>query len=105
MSNRTAVDSEGSWFEPDHLTELRRRLPIIIVLVIVLIIRFKVDPVISLVLSSLYLGLATGVGFLGTIKAITTGFGEIMTKVGLLIGFGVLMWRLAIWRLQTRLVD
>ena len=28
MSNRTAVDSEGSWFEPDHLTELRRRLPI-----------------------------------------------------------------------------
>lgn len=64
---------------------------IAIVLVIVLIIRFKVDPVISLVLSSLYLGLATGVGFTGTIKAITTGFGEIMTKVGLLIGFGVLI--------------
>lgn len=28
MSNRTAVDSEGSWFEPEHVTELRRRLPI-----------------------------------------------------------------------------
>ena len=64
---------------------------IAIVAVIVLIIRFKVDPVISLVISSLYLGLATGVGFSETIKAITTGFGEIMTKVGLLIGFGVLI--------------
>lgn len=28
MSNRTAVDSEGSWFEPEQVTELRRRLPI-----------------------------------------------------------------------------
>jgi GntP family gluconate:H+ symporter len=64
---------------------------IAIVLVVLLIIRFKVDPVISLVLSSLYLGLASGVGFTGTITAITTGFGEIMTKVGLLIGFGVLI--------------
>ncbi len=64
---------------------------IAIIAVIVLIIRFKVDPVISLVISSLYLGLATGVGFTETIKAITTGFGEIMTKVGLLIGFGVLI--------------
>lgn len=64
---------------------------IAILLVVVLIIRFKVDPVISLVISSLYLGLAGGVGFAGTIEAITTGFGEIMVKVGLLIGFGVLI--------------
>ena len=28
MSSRTAVDSEGSWFEPEQVTELRRRLPI-----------------------------------------------------------------------------
>lgn len=26
--NRTAVDSEGAWFEPERITELRRRLPI-----------------------------------------------------------------------------
>ena len=58
---------------------------------IVLIIRFKVDPVISLVLGSLYLGLAAGVGFAGTIEAITVGFGGIMAEVGLLIGFGVLI--------------
>ena len=64
---------------------------IAIVLAIGLIIRFKVDPVISLIIASLYLGLASGVGFAGTIEAITVGFGEIMTEVGLLIGFGVLI--------------
>jgi GntP family gluconate:H+ symporter len=64
---------------------------IAIVLVIALIIRMRVDPVISLVLGSLYLGLAGGVGFAGTIEAITLGFGGIMAEVGLLIGFGVLI--------------
>jgi gluconate:H+ symporter, GntP family len=64
---------------------------IAIVLAIGLIIRFRVDPVISLLLASLYLGLASGVGFAGTIEAIAMGFGEIMAEVGLLIGFGVLI--------------
>ena len=64
---------------------------IAIVAAIVLIIRFKVDPVISLVLACIYLGLATGVGAAGTVEAITTGFGDIMLEVGLLIGFGVLI--------------
>jgi H+/gluconate symporter-like permease len=64
---------------------------IAILLVIGLIIRLRVDPVISLVLGSLYLGLASGVGFTDTLGAITLGFGEIMTKVGLLIGFGVVI--------------
>ncbi|HYO38101.1 MAG TPA: SLC13 family permease [Nocardioidaceae bacterium] len=64
---------------------------IAIVLAIGLIIKVKVDPVISLILASLYLGLAAGVGFTGTIDAITAGFGEIMVEVGLLIGFGVLI--------------
>jgi gluconate:H+ symporter, GntP family len=64
---------------------------IAIVLVIGLIIRLRVDPVISLVLGSLYLGLASGVGFTDTLEAITLGFGEIMTRVGLLIGFGVVI--------------
>ena len=64
---------------------------IAIVLAVGLIIRLKVDPVISLLLASLYLGLASGVGFAGTIEAIAVGFGEIMGEVGLLIGFGVLI--------------
>jgi GntP family gluconate:H+ symporter len=64
---------------------------IAIVAIILLIIRFRVDPVISLVLGSLYLGIAGGVGLNGTITAIAEGFGEIMIEVGLLIGFGVLL--------------
>ena len=56
---------------------------IAIVLAIGLIIVVKVDPVISLIVSSLYLGLAAGVGFADTVAAITTGFGDIMAKVGL----------------------
>jgi H+/gluconate symporter-like permease len=58
---------------------------------IALIIRFKVDPVIALLLACIYLGLATGVGAEGTVQQITGGFGEIMAEVGLLIGFGVLI--------------
>lgn len=58
---------------------------------ILLIIRFRVDPVISLLVSSLYLGLASGIGLSETVAAITTGFGEIMAEVGLLIGFGVVI--------------
>ncbi|WP_210651961.1 GntP family permease [Nocardioides sp. SYSU D00065] len=64
---------------------------IAILLVIALIIRVRIDPVISLIVGSLYLGLAAGVGFAGTVEAITTGFGGIMAEVGLLIGFGVLI--------------
>src|SRR5699024_3233351 len=64
---------------------------IAIIAAIILIIRFKIDPVISLVLACLYLGLASGLGVEGTIKQITGGFGGIMTEVGLLIGFGVLI--------------
>ena len=64
---------------------------IAIVLIVLLIIRLKVDPVIALVLGSLYLGLASGVGFTDTLAAIAAGFGDIMAEVGLLIGFGVLI--------------
>ncbi|VXB27954.1 GntP family permease [Nocardioides sp. AX2bis] len=59
--------------------------------VVLLIIVLKVDPVIALVTGSLYLGLASGLGFEATITTIVEGFGGIMAEVGLLIGFGVLM--------------
>lgn len=64
---------------------------IAIAVVLALIIWLKVEPVIALVVGSLYLGLAAGVGLTGTLDAIATGFGDIMAEVGLLIGFGVLV--------------
>lgn len=68
--------------------------------VILLIIAFKVDPVIALVLGSLYLGLVAGLGFGDTVGTIAEGFGSIMTEVGLLIGFGVLLGAL-LFRLRA----
>jgi H+/gluconate symporter-like permease len=64
---------------------------IAIVAVVVMIVRFKFNPVVSLVLGSAYLGLAVGLGVKKTIDSIMTGFGDIMAEVGLLIAFGVLM--------------
>jgi H+/gluconate symporter-like permease len=62
-----------------------------IIAVVVMIVRFKFNPVVSLVVGSAYLGLAVGLGVEKTIDSIMTGFGEIMAEVGLLIAFGVLM--------------
>ena len=62
-----------------------------IIAVVVMIVRFKLNPVVSLVVGSAYLGLAVGLGVEETIEAITKGFGDIMAEVGLLIAFGVLM--------------
>ncbi|MBX9391281.1 GntP family permease [Streptomonospora nanhaiensis] len=64
---------------------------IAIVGVVLLIIWAGVEPVIALVVGSIYLGLAAGLGFEKTITTIATGFGDIMAEVGLLIGFGVLL--------------
>src|SRR3712207_1177040 len=64
---------------------------IAIIAVVLLIVVAKVDPVISLVIGTLYLGVAAGLGFADTIGTLVRGFGDIMAEVGLLIGFGVLM--------------
>lgn len=64
---------------------------IAIIGVVLLILAARVEPVIALVIGSIYLGLAAGLGFEKTISTIAQGFGDIMTEVGLLIGFGVLL--------------
>ena len=64
---------------------------IAIIAIVLLIVVVKVDPVISLVIGTLYLGVAAGLGFEDTIGTFIQGFGDIMAEVGLLIGFGVLM--------------
>ena len=44
-----------------------------ILAVVVMIVRFKLNPVVSLVIGSAYLGLAVGLGVEETINAITGG--------------------------------
>lgn len=62
-----------------------------ILAIVVMIVKFRINPVVSLVVGSLYLGLVSSLGLTKTISTITTGFGDIMAEVGLLIAFGVLM--------------
>ncbi|WP_328635028.1 GntP family permease [Streptomyces sp. NBC_00356] len=71
------------------MTALHTAIAILVVVLLILVP--KVEPVIALVIGSLYLGIATGLGFEGTINTIVDGFGDIMAEVGLLIGFGVLL--------------
>ncbi|AUH44390.1 GntP family permease [Streptomyces sp. CMB-StM0423] len=71
------------------MTALHTAIAILVVILLILVP--KVEPVIALVIGSLYLGIASGLGFEGTIHAIVGGFGDIMAEVGLLIGFGVLL--------------
>lgn len=62
-----------------------------VVVVIGLIMRARMNPTLALIIGSVYLGIAGGLGFSGTADAITTGFGELMAELGLLIGFGLLL--------------
>ncbi|WP_326794504.1 SLC13 family permease [Streptomyces sp. NBC_01808] len=71
------------------MTALHTAIAILVVILLILVP--KVEPVIALVIGSLYLGIASGLGFEGTIHTIVDGFGDIMAEVGLLIGFGVLL--------------
>lgn len=59
--------------------------------IVVLIVRFKLNPLVALVVGSCYLGLAAGLGVDKTVDTIAKGFGDILAEIGLLIAFGVLI--------------
>jgi len=73
----------------DTLIVLHTAIAIIVIVLLILVVR--IDPVIALVIGTIYLGLVAGLGFEDTIGTIAQGFGDIMVEVGLLIGFGVLL--------------
>ncbi|WP_448612350.1 GntP family permease [Geodermatophilus sp. URMC 60] len=64
---------------------------ITVAIVVGLIVLAKINPVISLVIGALYLGIAAGLGYEGTTAAVVEGFGNLMAEVGLIIGFGVML--------------
>ncbi|MGJ9413724.1 SLC13 family permease [Aeromicrobium sp. CF4.19] len=65
-------------------------------IVIALILVAHLDPTISLILGSIYLGFTGGLGASGTVESITSGFGSTMADLGLLIGFGTLLGSLLV---------
>jgi gluconate:H+ symporter, GntP family len=63
----------------------------VIIGIVVMILRLRINPALSLVIGATVLGLATGLGAAKTTETAMTGFGDIMMEVGLLIAWGVLM--------------
>ncbi len=64
-------------------------LAVAVIGIILLIALGRINPVVSLIIGALYLGVAGGLGFADTVVAVNTGFGNLMAEIGLIIGFGV----------------
>lgn len=62
-----------------------------ILIIVGLILGIKMHEILAITIGALYLGVATGLGFLNTAETVSAGFGEIMADIGLLIVFGVLL--------------
>lgn len=61
------------------------------VAIAVLIVRFRLNPAISLLIGAIYLGLVTGFTPADLVAGLNEGFGGLMAEVGLLITMGVVM--------------
>ena len=69
-------------------------LVIAIAIILVCILALKLNAAISLVLGSLYMGIACGLDPITTIDTVASGFGSLMTSLGLSVGFGVILGQL-----------
>ena len=69
-------------------------LVVSIAIILFTILKLKLNPTISLILGSIFMGLACGLGPQATVSAITSGFGNLMTGIGLSVGFGVILGQL-----------
>lgn len=75
-------------------TMLVVNLAISIALIIGLILIPKLNPMVSLIIASAYMGIACGLGVVPTLTTIATGFGNMMKDIGIPIGLGVLLGQL-----------
>ena len=66
-------------------------LAISIAIILFLVLKFKINPVISMILASLYMGISCSLGFMDTITSINSGFGSLMPGIGFPIGCGIMM--------------
>lgn len=75
-------------------TFLVMNLIISIAIILLLILKFKLNPTIGLIVGALYMGLFSKLGLVETISSISSGFGGLMAGIGLSIGFGVILGQL-----------
>lgn len=69
-------------------------LAISIALILILTLKLKLNAVVSLIIASLYMGIASGVPMTETASTIGSGFGSTMSGMGLSIAFGVILGQL-----------
>ncbi|NCD06728.1 MAG: GntP family permease [Spirochaetia bacterium] len=69
-------------------------LIISIAIILLLILKFKLNPTIGLIVGALYMGLFSKLGLVETVSSISSGFGGLMAGIGLSIGFGVILGQL-----------
>lgn len=69
-------------------------LAISIAIILICILKIKLNATIALVLGSLFMGIASNLGLAKTASTIASGFGGIMTGIGLSVGFGVILGQL-----------
>lgn len=69
-------------------------LALAIGIILFAILKLKLNPAIALVLGSIFMGIASGLGAADTIGTISAGFGNLMTGIALPVGFGVILGQL-----------
>lgn len=69
-------------------------LIISIAIILIVIMKLRWNAVLGLLLGSIYMGLASGLGLVKTASAISNGFGNLMGSIGLPIGLGVILGQL-----------
>lgn len=69
-------------------------LVITIAIILVMILKFKQNPVISMFVGALYMGIASKLGLPETTSSIVAGFGGTMQGIGISVGFGVILGQL-----------
>lgn len=66
-------------------------LLIAVIIILILILKAKQNPVIAMFVGALYMGIFSGAGLTGTVDAIVAGFGNTMTGIGISVGFGIIL--------------
>jgi GntP family gluconate:H+ symporter len=59
-----------------------------------LLVRYKVNPLIALIAASIFMGLCSGMGPVNVAKSITQGMGAMLSYIAIVIGFGTMMSKL-----------
>ena len=69
-------------------------LAVSILIILVLILKFKLNAAIAMFIGALFMGIASNVGMTATVGAISTGFGNTLKGIGISVGFGVMLGQL-----------